>query len=378
MKKHIFLIIGIISLVLPVFAEPQLISAECFASYYGEAFNGKPTASGELFNMNAYTAAHKTLPFGTLVEVTNLDNGKKVLVRVNDRGPFVGDREIDLSKAAAIAIGMTDRGIARVSLKKIDPSDKAALMAAGESKPVQPSAPIYKFVPSQTDSGSSSNAPMYQFVPSEGGTISEDRPVKTFTYTPNGNQGPALAYQQTQPQPAPTYQNVPTPSYTTESAPQSYEQHQDPAQSHQPQVQQPAPQYQSEPTPVYPYSAPEQSAPAVQSGNSPVYYGEPTYSYEPVSQTIPKYSVPKVYTPTNSRETPGILWRIQLGAFSREENALRLVVELRKLGFEPAYEKTDESVRVVLPGIRPSDLNTVKTALRAGRIYDYIIRQEAW
>ena len=71
------------------------------ASYYAEKFHGKRTSNGEIFNMNDLTCAHKSLPFNTILKVTNLSNGKSVQVRVNDRGPFVAGREIDLSKAAA-------------------------------------------------------------------------------------------------------------------------------------------------------------------------------------------------------------------------------------------------------------------------------------
>ncbi len=87
------------------------------ASYYGPGFQGKKTASGERFDMNALTAAHRRLPFGTRVRVTNLDNGKSVVVRINDRGPFKKSRVIDLSLAAARKIGMTATGTARVKLE---------------------------------------------------------------------------------------------------------------------------------------------------------------------------------------------------------------------------------------------------------------------
>jgi rare lipoprotein A len=87
------------------------------ASYYGREDNGKPTASGEIYDMNGITAAHRTLPFGTMLEVTNLENGKKVLVRVNDRGPFVGGRIIDLSVGAARRLGMLDNGTALVEIR---------------------------------------------------------------------------------------------------------------------------------------------------------------------------------------------------------------------------------------------------------------------
>ncbi len=89
------------------------------ASYYAEAFHGKKTSNGERFNMYALTCAHKTLPFNTILKVTNLRNGKSVQVRVNDRGPFVSGREIDLSKAAAIKLGMIGTGTTKVRLEII-------------------------------------------------------------------------------------------------------------------------------------------------------------------------------------------------------------------------------------------------------------------
>ena len=86
------------------------------ASYYGRRFHGRRTANGERFNMRAMTAAHRTLPFGTRVRVTNPRNGRSVVVRINDRGPFVNGRSIDLSRAAAERIGMISRGHARVEM----------------------------------------------------------------------------------------------------------------------------------------------------------------------------------------------------------------------------------------------------------------------
>lgn len=94
------------------------------ASWYGPDFHGKRTANGEVYNMYDYTAAHKTLPFGTYVRVKNLDNGRSVVVRINDRGPFVRDRIIDLSYAAARAIGMVGPGTARVRLTVVSPTPR--------------------------------------------------------------------------------------------------------------------------------------------------------------------------------------------------------------------------------------------------------------
>lgn len=90
------------------------------ASYYGERFDGRRTASGIRFDMNAMTAAHRTLAFGTRVSVTNKANGRSVDVVINDRGPFSGGRTIDLSKGAAREIGMLGRGVAPVRLEVIE------------------------------------------------------------------------------------------------------------------------------------------------------------------------------------------------------------------------------------------------------------------
>jgi rare lipoprotein A len=87
------------------------------ASYYGADFNGRRTANGEIFNMNDLTAAHRSLPFGTIVKVTNLKNGATAEVKINDRGPFVADRIIDLSQAAAEELDMLGDGIADVKLE---------------------------------------------------------------------------------------------------------------------------------------------------------------------------------------------------------------------------------------------------------------------
>src|SRR5215217_14772 len=97
--------------------------AQCgVASWYGGAdgLNGNRTASGEIFNTNDLTAAHKTLPFGTLIKVTGQRTGNEIVVRINDRGPFHGGRIIDLSKAAATAVGIKGSGVGPVCLEKVN------------------------------------------------------------------------------------------------------------------------------------------------------------------------------------------------------------------------------------------------------------------
>ncbi len=90
------------------------------ASWYGYPYHGRTTASGEIYNMNSMTAAHRTLPFGTKVRVCNTLNQQCVNVRINDRGPFVHGRDIDLSRAAAEAIGLRSAGVGQVTIQQIN------------------------------------------------------------------------------------------------------------------------------------------------------------------------------------------------------------------------------------------------------------------
>ncbi len=118
------------------------------ASWYGDAFQLKATANGEVFDMNQFSAAHTTLPLPSMVEVTNLDNGRKLTVRVNDRGPFVGNRLIDLSHAAARELGYDRAGLAHVRVRYVGPAPLAGpeagvrMASAGLLTPRYPIAPL--------------------------------------------------------------------------------------------------------------------------------------------------------------------------------------------------------------------------------------------
>jgi len=101
----------------------QKIKQTGTASYYADKFEGKTTANGEKYHHSRLTAAHRTLPFGTIVKVTNISNGKRVTVKINDRGPFVDNRIIDLSKSAAETLGFVYDGLAQVEIEVIDPGD---------------------------------------------------------------------------------------------------------------------------------------------------------------------------------------------------------------------------------------------------------------
>jgi rare lipoprotein A len=108
-------------LVQPPSAPGSSFSQTGLASFYGRAHDGKTTANGESFDHQGFTAAHRTLPFGTRVRVTNLENGRTVTVTITDRGPYVRGRIVDISLAAARALGMQDKGVARVRLDALRP-----------------------------------------------------------------------------------------------------------------------------------------------------------------------------------------------------------------------------------------------------------------
>jgi rare lipoprotein A len=117
--KNLFFAITLLFLAATSFAQVQTGKA----SFYADKFEGKPTASGEKYKHNKLTGAHKTLPFGTKVRITNVANNESVEVTINDRGPYVEDRIIDLSKAAAEKLGFVNQGLAEVKLEVIDPGD---------------------------------------------------------------------------------------------------------------------------------------------------------------------------------------------------------------------------------------------------------------
>ncbi len=116
--------------VMPV-AQAQGYRSRGLASWYGTKFHGRPTANGEIYDMNAMTAAHRSLPIPAYVRVTNLENGRTAVVRVNDRGPFHQDRIIDLSYAAAVRLGFDRKGTALVEIEVVDVDNVAPVQLVG-------------------------------------------------------------------------------------------------------------------------------------------------------------------------------------------------------------------------------------------------------
>ncbi|SNB52255.1 rare lipoprotein A [Arboricoccus pini] len=137
MNWHRDIVIG--GLVACLVSAPAMATETCptttgLASYYGQGMHGKKTATGERFNKNAMTAAHKTLPLGTKATVTNLENGKKVDVKINDRGPYTKGRSLDLAEGAAKKIDLNDGdGVAKV---KIVPKETVVAAKDGNKKTV--------------------------------------------------------------------------------------------------------------------------------------------------------------------------------------------------------------------------------------------------
>jgi rare lipoprotein A len=160
-------------------SESGIFRQEGIASWYGTEFAGRPTASGEIFDPSLLTAAHPTLPFGTLLKVTNIHNNKQVLVRVNDRGPFVAARIIDVSRAAAEQLDMVSTGTAPVVVETLAPLSLLSTGTSGtEVSPAPvPQAQAEPVVPEPQTSAGSLNSEPSPAVPGSTTGISEQGPT---------------------------------------------------------------------------------------------------------------------------------------------------------------------------------------------------------
>ena len=306
---------------IPWYAEaqsPEIFRQEGIASWYGPEFDGRSTASGEVFNSSFFTAAHPVLPFGTMLLVTNRHNNKQVAVRVNDRGPFVSARIIDVSKAAAEQLDMLVTGTAPVLVESID---RVAIPAADMTANPDP----YWTLPSPQQAvpapaPSYSSAPVYTPPPSP-------EPAEVPAYPP------AVAYT---PPPA----EVPAQTYA--------------------------------PSPAYgPASSP---APA-----APVPPPAAAHAAPPPAATVPPVPAP-VYGP--AALTPAIVlspdktYRLQVGSYKVARNAVQSFEKLKNAGLNPAYERNGEYFRVVLAGIRGSEVQSIAAKIGSAGFREALIREE--
>ncbi|MDR2662487.1 MAG: septal ring lytic transglycosylase RlpA family protein [Treponema sp.] len=199
---------------------------EGIASWYGGEFNGKPTASGEIFNDSQFTAAHPLLPFGTMLKITNRHNNKSVTVRVNDRGPFVAARIIDLSRAAAAQLDMISTGTAPVMVESLDvvtlsarPQDaapSAAAVQAGAPQAVTPAASATAAAPvSPAQTAVPQTAPVMPAASPQAVNPGDLQPGDAFQVRPGSVEpysGPVLSAVPETLQPAPGPAQFPVPA----------------------------------------------------------------------------------------------------------------------------------------------------------------------
>ena len=284
MKKINFILIVLFAAVffpsLVLAEDADVFRQEGIASWYGREFEGRPTASGEIFNPSLLTAAHPNLPFGTVIVVTNLHNNKSVTVRVNDRGPFVPARIVDVSRAAAEKLDMIITGTAPVKIESID---RIVL------------------------SGSQSN--------------------------------PIVGVQVSVTPPAPV---VVTPAA--------------PVRAGIPQAAEPP--------------APQSVTPVTQPFTAPLVVLQPAV-IQPSFQF--KLSPSVVIDPNKS-------YRLQVGSFRVARNAVDAFDRLKSAGLKPAYERHTDSngeyFRVVLAGIRGSDVQITSEKIGAAGFREALIREE--
>ncbi|MDR0641576.1 MAG: septal ring lytic transglycosylase RlpA family protein [Treponema sp.] len=432
--KRISLTLAAVSFIAALCAAQQFPPAdlsgfrqEGIASWYGGEFNGRPTASGEIFNSSLYTAAHPTLPFGTMLTVTNLNNGRKVTVKVNDRGPFVSSRIIDLSQAAAQMLDMLKEGTAPVLVEAAgsQASDSAywtetnsyAYSGGGTSSAnsqiTAPPYPVYQ-TPSQDPvviQVQPQNPPPVQAPPQQQITQYFQQPVQSAQPAQPAQpvQPPArqpvqqppmqqiqpvqqvLPVQQVQPVIQPMrllVQPVVVPPQQAAPQGQSLPQGQQtqPAQSQitQPlQIQIPIevkPIVSAEPvapvTVKIPVSPPAAAAetPAVISPAAP-----------PASQSALPAPVTVILTPENPAPAvppiqvtvkPHTNYRVQIGSFKEARNALAVFERLKEAGLNPVYERHDEFFRVVLSGIPSENMAEILRKLQLAGFNEPLLREE--
>ncbi|MDR0668642.1 MAG: septal ring lytic transglycosylase RlpA family protein [Treponema sp.] len=377
---------------------------EGIASWYGTEFDGRPTASGETFNSSLYTAAHPTLPFGTLLTVTNMNNGRKVNVRVNDRGPFVSSRIIDLSQAAAYLLDMVSTGTAPVVVElaqntptysqgtggtyQADTTSNAISQGGYTSATSQIYAPYPSYQTPQ--------APVYQNPPVQSGepvVVQVQPPQQQITQyfqqpqtqVPRQQQ-PAQAAQQVLPvqqviQPVQPIVQPITPQEPSQPVVQST---QAPAQTTQPvQINIPIevrPVVSSEPI-VIPAPRTEAPAadpsPAVPASVTPLPAAPvPTVPAPATSVPGPAVSAPAPVPVPPVTVKPNTIYRIQVGSFREVRNALAAAERLKNAGLNPAYERNGEFFRVVLSEIPSEEVNGVLQKIGNAGFENPLLREE--
>ncbi|MCL2043885.1 MAG: septal ring lytic transglycosylase RlpA family protein [Treponema sp.] len=356
MKTIFFILtICIALLFVPISVSAQSMEAmrqEGIASWYGPEFNGRPTASGEIFNSALLTAAHPTLPFGTIVLVTNRHNNRQVTVRINDRGPFVAGRIIDVSRAAAEQLEMLITGTAPVV---VDVIQSAGQHGQAVIPPVYVQQPLVQ--PPAQPMHPGFNLPPVQQQP----TIQTQQPVQPPVQQPLPVHPPVMPLPPIQqpPPPQPTLQHpqvtvTPGPSDTAAQGP-----------------------YAPITVTIFPPTQPAQP-PAAPVPLPPLQQEIPQTFALP--QTIPEALPPssisgaRLIPPMNP--APDKTYTMQIGSFRVARNAVDTFTALRNAGLNPEYERHNDFYRVVLKGIRGTDVQSVADRIEMAGFREAIIREE--
>jgi rare lipoprotein A len=366
MKRNslfVFAIFTTVALCMPQHIAAQSMGNEFrqegLASWYGTEFDGRPTASGEIFNSDLLTAAHPSLPFGTLLLVTNKQNNRQITVKVNDRGPFIQGRIIDLSKAAAERLDMIGVGTAPVIIER-------TLTTSAQMEPPSPitvtsAMPGPGFGPEPL----TMTAPAAPAAPAEQAGSYPYPPVTVNIYsTPQPQAQPEYETVQVQPQfdpySQPWLQSMPQPY-----APSPYDY----------QSEMAAPPAYAPPPPAY---APPPPPPP------PTYYAPPppppAYALPPPAEIAPPMFAPppasglKLLPAINP--LPGRVYRLQVGSYKIPRHAVDAFDKLKAAGLNPSYEPNGEYYRVVLARIPGAEVPSVVARLEYAGFREALIKEE--
>jgi len=355
---------------------------EGIASWYGPQFDGRPTASGEIFDSTQFTAAHPSLPFGTLLMVTNRNNNRQVSVRVNDRGPFVEGRIIDISMAAAEHLDMLVSGTAPVIVETVRSAGTQPTFPARVQAPVPPPQPVVQAQPVQVVQAQ----PVQVVQPPP-----PPAPPREPVFTPAPAPAPAApVHVGTTTFPLEVPPNTPI-TINIFHAPQSQDSSSQPTVVVSPEpaapvtvmptVQVPIPSLVEPVVPAAPVTpSPATVAPAPQPAvvfpPSPVAAppAAPQLENQEEWQLLAQAAPAQQAMPANQpgavpviNADPNRTYRVQVGSFRVARNAVDTFVRLRANDFDPSYERNGEFFRVVLAGVRGSDVqSTVERLVRLG------------
>lgn len=344
----------------------EMYKENVVASFYADKFNGRRTASGEIFDTNGYTAAHKTLPFGTVLKVTNLDNGKSVKVRINDRGPFVQGREIDVSKAAALELDMISNGTAKVSLEIVDGSEGPVASKTASSK-----SSSTKSSSSTSSSASSGKTAASQPAPAPASYDDEEDEDEDVYYTSyddeeeedddyatassgssSGSGSSGFSFGGASPFSSGMSSSDSSSYYADDD---EYADEEEEEEDDEPLPPPPPPKKET--------VSKKESASKTESAGG-------------VKKETKTVTTTTTTTTTVVEETSAKRWDIQLGAYTNEGNAKVMAHRLLQAGFDNvAYQKVGNIIRVVLRDIDEADLDKFQSKLDETGFASYIVRE---